>query len=289
VAGAAVFYILGGLGVASWAGLTLMGAPPRPEYAHFANLPANTIRIGLLGLVGLCLTIVVRRGRRLLLRALVEQQRLSTLVRFLPGEVASEILRPSSRLRPGMDLECAILFIDLRDSTRLMERMPPEQIADFLIRFRRRITRIVRQHRGIIEKFAGDGALIVFGVSDPQPDDCRRALACGRHFIKSMEEWNARRDQGAHLRLAAGIHAGRCFCGIVGDESRQEFTVLGDTVNVAARLEEIAKQRDLCLVASREILMRAGEDLGGRSWQPLGIQRIRGYGGALEIYAYHPS
>ncbi|WP_162820209.1 adenylate/guanylate cyclase domain-containing protein [Microvirga calopogonii] len=70
-----------------------------------------------------------------------------------------------------------------------------------------------------------------------------RALACASDLLDSMEEWNSKRALGARLKVAIDIHTGPCFCGVVGDETRQEFTVLGSTVNIAARLEETTKRR----------------------------------------------
>jgi adenylate cyclase len=284
VAGAAAAYVAGGLVVALWAGMSIQGPPPRSEFAHLADLSPNVIRLALVTLSAVCLTLVVYRGKRLLVRALVEQRGRALLTRFLPAEVASEITRPGSRLRTGLAVECLVLFVDLRDSTRITQHMAPLQVADFMTRFRRRIAREVSAHGGLIEKFAGDGALVVFGVPEPRHDDGVRALACAKRLIEMIGEWNDHREADSSLSIAIGLHSGPCFCGLVGDEARLEFTVIGDAVNVAARLEALAKQLDELLLVSRRALQSAGEQPGSE-WRLVGAEQLRGRDETIEVYA----
>jgi adenylate cyclase len=167
-----------------------------------------------------------------------------------------------------------------------MEHMPPDRIADFLTRFRRRITNAAAEYGGLVEKFIGDGALIIFGVPEPHSDDGRRALACAKRLIEVMQEWNTTRDPINPLSIAVGLHVGQCFCGVVGDASRLEFTAVGDAVNVAARLELLAKQSDEVLIASRDALAYADEPLDRSMWHPLGSENLRGREAPVEVYAY---
>jgi adenylate cyclase len=278
--------MLVGILIAAWADVTLDSPPIQPEYARFFNLPTNAVRVGFLVLVGICLTVVVERERKLLVRALQEYRERVLLTGFLPTGIVSEITRPGSRLREGMSLHCPVMFVDLRDSMRITENMTPERIADFLTRFRRRITKVVEEHDGLIEKFAGDGALIIFGVPEPKPDDGRRALACAKRLVEVMEEWNATRDAKAHLSITVSLHAGQCFCGVLGDASRLEFTAIGDAVNVAARLERLAKRSDETLIASREALTDAEEALDRPPWHALGAQLLDGREAPVEVYAF---
>jgi adenylate cyclase len=285
VATASVLYIAAGTAVALWAGTTVYAPPPLPEAGRLADIEPNVVRLGFIILVGLCLTLVVYRGRRLLVRALREQRERMMLTRFLPAQIVTELTRPGSRLRQGTTSDCAVLFMDLRDSTGITERMPPERVGDFLTRFRQRITGAVEEYGGLIEKFAGDGALVVFGVPEARPDDGQRALACAKRLVRSIHEWNRNGDVPSPLSVVVGIHAGRCFSGVVGDESRLEFTVVGDAVNVAARLEGLAKQHDETLMASGEALARAGA-VAANEWHPLGAKRLRGRDALVEVFAY---
>ena len=119
--------------------------------------------------------------------------------------------------------------------------MDPTRLAVFIASFRRRVIQAAALHGGMIDKFAGDGALVLFGVPEAKPDDAARALACGRTLLDLVERWNAKRNFDPPLRIGIGVHTGEMFCGVVGDEDRLEFTVLGETVNTAARIEQATK------------------------------------------------
>ncbi len=93
-----------------------------------------------------------------------------------------------------------------------------------------------------------------------QDGDARRALACGRTLLALIARWNAKRGFNPPVRVGIGIHTGDVFCGVVGDESRLEFTVVGETVNIASRIEQATKVTDCELLASRETVMAAGEE-----------------------------
>jgi adenylate cyclase len=286
VATAAVLYVAGGLGVALWLGVSILAPAPTADHPQFADLPANLVRLSLIILLGLCLTLVVHRGRGLLLRALKEERQRAILTRFLPGEVADELMRPNSHLREGISIECTVVFVDLRGSTALAERMSPVATADFLSRYRERIARVAAGHGGLIEKFVGDGAFIVFGAPTPNGDDSARAVTCARQLLDTIAEWNAERAPAPPLAIVVALHTGRCFCGVVGDESRLEFTVVGDTVNVAARLEHLAKRLNQTLIASKVTLEQAGEDLSSGRWVRLGSRPLRGHEALVEVYVH---
>jgi adenylate cyclase len=200
--------------------------------------------------------------------------------------VASELARPGSRLREGACIPCTVLFVDMRGSTGLSERMRPEEVADFLTRFRRRIANAVEAHEGLIEKFTGDGALIVFGVPEPRPDDARRGLACALDLVAAIDEWNHNRDPDSPLSIVVGLHSGPCFCGVVGEAAREEFTVIGDPVNVAARLESLAKEHDEAVIASAAVLAEAGVATTDPCWRSLGDTLIRGRRDPVAVFAY---
>jgi adenylate cyclase len=138
--------------------------------------------------------------------------------------------------------------------------MDPAQLAVFITSFRRRVLRASALHGGVVDKFTGDGALILFGVPGGQPDDARRALACGRTLLRLIGRWNDKRQFDPPVRIGIGIHTGDVFCGVVGDESRLEFTVVGETVNLASRIEQATKAVDCAMLASKETVTAADEE-----------------------------
>lgn len=151
------------------------------------------------------------------------------------------------------------------------------------------MTAEVHGRNGIVDKFIGDSVMAVFGAPDAAADDAKNALKCGIAILESIDRWNAERGKVGltTVSVGIGIHAGEVFSGAVGDNSRLEFTVLGDTVNVAARLEQATKEFGHRLVASEAILEEAGLDVNSEEdWKPIGSYEVRGRAEKLPIYGY---
>ncbi|WP_048708891.1 adenylate/guanylate cyclase domain-containing protein [Microvirga massiliensis] len=250
----------------------------RPQaLAHFGlefGPQANFVRLAMLLAMALILIIVAWQGRALLERAVRETTMRLTVARYLPAEFAPILSNESfAALRKGRRQEVVILFVDMRDSSALAETLDPARLAVFISSFRRRVSRAAAQHGGVVDKFIGDGALILFGVPAEGNDDAARALACGRTLIRLVERWNRKRRFDPPIRIGLGIHAGEVFCGVVGDESRLEFTVVGEAVNIANRIEQANKEAGTTMLASAEVVARAGEI---EAWEPVGRDRLPG-------------
>ena len=177
-----------------------------------------------------------------------------------------------------------MLFVDLRDSTALAEHMDPARVSIFVSAFRRRVMQAAQAHGGIVDKFIGDGALLIFGVPEPAPDDAKRALGCAKEIVRLIARWNAKRHLHPPVRVGIGLHTGMAFCGVLGASGRLEFTVLGDVVNVAARIEQATKRFAVPLLASDATVARAGES---REWREVSREAPRGRSG--EILLLTPS
>ncbi|HEV2565354.1 MAG TPA: adenylate/guanylate cyclase domain-containing protein [Microvirga sp.] len=222
---------------------------------------ANMVRLVMIFASALILILVARQGRLMLERAVRETTLRVTLTRYLPRELAPILTDQAfASLRQGRRIPVTLLFVDIRASTTFGETMEPTQLAVFITSFRRRVLRAASRHGGVIDKFTGDGALILFGVPGARDNDAGRALACGRTLLTLIERWNVKRGFNPPVRLGIGIHTGDVFCGVVGDESRLEFTVVGETVNIASRIEQATKATDCELLASQETVVAAGEE-----------------------------
>ena len=187
----------------------------------------------------------------------------------------------------GRQQDAAVLFVDIRDFTARAEQMEPEAISRFLAEFRRVVTHAVEERGGVVDKFVGDSAMVVFGVPEAGVHDAANALDGARAILNAVASWNDERAATGDdaVRIGVGVHWGQVFCGAVGDASRLEFTVLGDTVNVAARLEEATKRADLPLVVSEELLTAAGVDPAAQDgWVELPDTTIRGRHGDVRHY-----
>ncbi|HET6520319.1 MAG TPA: adenylate/guanylate cyclase domain-containing protein [Geminicoccaceae bacterium] len=253
-----------------WGG-PLDEAPP-VGLRFFFGAPPNAMRLVMLLLAGLVLVIAAARARALLRRAIDEARRRANLTRYLPPEIADWLAETSAdELRRGRRQTVAVLFADVRGFTERAETMDPAALGRFVTEFRRRVGVAAERHGGVIDKFVGDSAMVVFGVPDPRPTDARDALRCAREVLASVAAW------GDGARVGVGVHFGEVFCGAVGDETRLEFTVLGDTVNVAARIEQATKAAGFPLIASKELLDAAGEDpASDPRWTSLPPEPLRG-------------
>jgi len=259
----AVVYVVG-LTLLAYGGDMLSPAQREEDLVRIVGLfsaQANMVRIVMVFAAALILILVARQGRLMLERAVRETTLRVNLTRYLPRELAPILTDQAfASLREGRRIPVTVLFVDIRASTYFGETMEPAQLAVFITSFRRRVLRAASRHGGVIDKFTGDGALILFGVPGAQDGDAKRALACGRTLLNLIERWNAKRGFNPPVRLGIGLHTGDVFCGVVGDESRLEFTVVGETVNIASRIEQATKGAGCELLASQETVVAAGED-----------------------------
>jgi adenylate cyclase len=255
--------------------------PPGPERAEtLAQLqyafggPPNWVRGAMILAAGIVLIFAARQGRRLLDRAVRETGLRLSLTRYLPRELAPILTDDGfEALRQGRRIRAALLFVDIRGSTALAASLEPARLARFVTAYRRRIMRAAAAHEGVIDKFIGDGALILFGVPAPRGDEPARALACARTITALIERWNAKRGFDPPIVVGLGLHCGEVFCGVVGSEDRLEFTVLGEPVSVAARLEQANKRHGTTVLASQDIVAAAGE---GERWVEVARERLPG-------------
>jgi adenylate cyclase len=236
------------------------------------------------------------RARALLTRAIRETRRGVNLTRYLPPRIADRLAETGlDELRRGRRQTVAILFVDVRGFTPLSEAMTPEALSGFVAEFRHRVAGAAEASGGTIDKFIGDAAMIVFGLepegadsagADGAANSAATALACARRLLAEIAEWSARRRDAGEppVEVGIGVHQGEVFCGAIGDETRLEFTVLGDPVNVAARLQALTREVGWPIVASAAVLEAAGAGRPPAGWQALAPTPLRGRRGMLEIF-----
>lgn len=254
---------------------------------QFFGPTANAARLAMFILFGLVLIAAASRGQYLLRSGVEETTRRNNLVRFLPTELAPLLASGNvTVLKSGRRARVALLFIDIRNSVAMEEALDPARLAAVMSAFRTRVRRAAEQHRGVVDKFIGDGAFLVFGVPEAGADDAKRAIGCAKTILASLAEWNAIRLAAGEeeIKVGIGVHAGDAFIGAIGDDTRLEFTVLGDTVNVANRLEQATKIHDIALIASADTLKEAGEDPS--QWRDLGHAELRGRAEPLHIVGF---
>jgi adenylate cyclase len=232
-----------------------------------------------------------RRARRNLERF----ARLQLLKRYLPSIAVDRVLdeRMDEALSVGgQQVTVTLMSTDLRGFTAMSEALSPEQVVEQLNAYHAMMLEEVRQQGGILDKFIGDGMLAIFGLSlvegslTSAPDaGARAAVACARAMLHSLERLNAARAaQGLPpLKLGVGLHTGPVIAGNIGVPGhRIEFTVIGDAVNTAARLEGLTKEAGTPVLLSAETARRL-PSLSGLTPRP--AVTLRGKTQPLELFA----
>ncbi len=166
------------------------------------------------------------------------------LGRYVPEQLVDKIVRREADMRLGGDRRAiTVMFADVVGFTPLAEKLPPETTVAILNELFTILTEIVFKHGGTVDKFVGDCVMAFWGAPADQPDHVRRALEAAEDMQTWLESGNERWKQryGVTIQLAIGVHTGEAVVGNVGSEKRMEYTAIGSVVNLAARLEAIAR------------------------------------------------
>ena len=224
------------------------------------------------------------RARRHVERAVMAETERANLGRYFSPNVVERLASDVRGLEAGRAQDAAVMFVDVIGSTRRMEAIRPEEVITIIRAFHRRMVPIVFRHNGSVDKFLGDGLMAVFGAPEKTPYEARDALLCAVEILDTIDQW---RDQLIAVGRVAttvgiGIHYGPVIQGNVGIADRMEFTTLGDTVNVASRLESMTRQFDAGILLSLEAVVAAERssplpaELKARC-RDLGLQPIVGH------------
>ncbi len=251
-------------------------------------LAQHVLPLSILSLTAFVLWALGRETRRMLTRAIDQASRVANLSRFFSPAVADRVAAAASQDGGhGERLAVAILFVDMRGFSRIAQELSTEQLVDLLVEFREAVTAPVFELGGTVDKFVGDGALIVFGSPDPQPDAAARAIKCGHRILEAIADWSHRRSTLGLTPIRAGIggHYGEVFAGVVGSGAQSEFTVIGDAVNVAERIERVTRLQDVDFVASDALLSAAGSEVKPADWKLLETGTLPDHGASMKLFS----
>ncbi|ULP50048.1 adenylate/guanylate cyclase domain-containing protein [Mycolicibacter virginiensis] len=212
---------------------------------------------------------LLQAGFNDMVRDLAERQRLRDLFgRYVGEDVARRALERGTELG-GQERDVAVLFIDLVGSTQLAATRPPSEVVNLLNEFFRVVVEAVGRHGGFVNKFQGDAALAIFGAPIEHPDASSAALAAARELHDGLLPVLDSEEFGI------GVSAGRAIAGHIGARARFEYTVIGDPVNEAARLTELAKLEDGHVLASA-VAVSGAVDAEALCWEVGEIVELRG-------------
>ena len=212
---------------------------------------------------------LLQAGFNTMVGGLRERERVRDLFGRHVGEDVARAAVESDLELGGEVREVAVLFVDLVGSTALAASRPPQEVVEILNEFFAVVVDVVEAHDGWINKFEGDAALAVFGAPSTLDDAAGCALRAARTLARRLD------DELDGVRAGIGVSAGDAVAGNIGDTRRYEYTVIGDPVNEAARLTEVAKERAGHVAASGAALQRAGRDEAAR-WTVVDARTLRG-------------
>jgi class 3 adenylate cyclase len=224
--------------------------------SHGVILPLAASWLGMILLTPLGLG--VRYARERLLRSETEAERAQVMdifSRFVSADVAKEMWdRRGQSSLVGENHTVTIVFTDIRNFTTLSEAEASNIVVEWLNDYFARMNEIVERHGGHINKYIGDGLMIVFGAPVNRGDaaEARAAVECGLEMLDEVERMNDDWKGSGRpvVKIGCGIHTGMATCGVVGAERRLEYTVIGDTVNLSARLESTTKELGVTILIS---------------------------------------
>jgi len=198
--------------------------------------------------------------------------------RCVSHEVAEELWQKRDEVSlVGEKRVVTIVFTDIRGFTTLSESADSKDVVGWLNEYFSRMHRIISFYGGHINKYIGDGLMIVFGAPVDRGDklEARAAVLCGLKMLEEVgrlnEDWAG--SARPHIAIGVGIHTGEATCGVVGAPGRLEYTIIGDTVNLSARLESATKDAGVSLLVSDSTAERLGVDY---EMEPLGDVKVKG-------------
>lgn len=287
--------VVGAALVAPGAALSLpAGGNAWNSYGALQYLPLA--KIGYDFVIFLCIlggiTVAVWRSRELVRAAVTSEKARANLARHFSPKVLDAVSGREQPFGVTRRQSAAVLFADIRGFTSRCETMSPEDAIAFLRDFHARMEDVIFRHGGTLDKILGDGLLAVFGIPERGTGDAADALACAQEMISGVDLWNKERVARGQfpVHIGVGLHHGPVVTGDVGSERVMTFTVVGDTVNVASRLQSLSKEIGTALVASEAVVdaMRVESEHGAylvESLQLVGARQLRGRERETVVYA----
>jgi class 3 adenylate cyclase/CHASE2 domain-containing sensor protein len=212
------------------------------------------------------------------IEAVVDRLRLQA---SFAGQVSPAVMKEmlDGNLAPGVSgqlAEVCVLFSDVRDFTTLSEKMPPEVVTTVLQRYFDRMVHAVHRYDGTVDKFIGDGMMVLFGAPRKSADPCGDAVQCALAMMKELDQLNAdfEREGLPVLTIGIGVNYGTVTVGNIGSSERHNYSAIGDAVNVAARVEGLTKDLGRKIIITEAVVARIGERF---HFDPLGTHNVKGH------------
>lgn len=273
-----------------------LGTMRTPEEFSDANAVVEVVlikQVFLLLVATFLLAGAVYRSRSIALRQVKAEHERTQLGRYLPANLIDQLADVDRELGEVRCQNVAVLFTDIVGFTGISEQEPPERVIAMLREFHNRMQAAIFAHHGTLDKYLGDGLMASFGTPKVGSRDAANALAAARAMAEAMADWNrVRAAAGEHpIQAGIGIHYGRVVLGDIGGDNRLEFATVGDTVNVAARLQQVTRDLGTDIAASIDLIEALRDEVAPAEAEALlegfsqtAPQTLRGRKTPLEVF-----
>ena len=224
----------------------------------------TVFKAALVGGTALVSGYIGHRSKALIAKASEEQEEKKFIKRIFGRHATAEVVEDA--LKRGLKLggeerEVTLLFSDIRNFTTLSERLPPNEVVGLLNDYFAEMVDVVSRHGGTLNKFLGDGILAIFGAPVSYGNDAERAVMTALEMMERLEQFNRKQGEAgrAELCIGVGINTGEVVVGNVGSTERMEYTVIGDAVNLASRLEALNKEMETNILISHSTYQQVKE------------------------------
>ncbi|MGI9433620.1 MAG: adenylate/guanylate cyclase domain-containing protein [Geminicoccaceae bacterium] len=237
------------------------------------------------------LAVVAARSRRLVENRSMAERARASLARYFSPNMVDRLSGSNDLLGDVREQNVAILFADIIGFTRLCERETADSVVAMLRDYHNRLGEAVFNNGGTLDKYMGDGLMATFGTPETSPQDATNALQCAMSMMAALKAWNAERTASGAMpvRVGIGLHYGPVIAGDIGNERRLEYGVIGDSVNIASRLEHLTRSLHTPLVVSDGLVkaIHRNDDDGSvllDSLTEAGVQEIRGRESGIRVW-----
>jgi len=213
-----------------------------------------------------------------------QQQTLNLFMKYVPETVVKKALRENpDTMFEGDQLELALLFCDIRDFTPLSEKLKPTQVVNVLNTFYSGMNEVIRKHKGVINQFIGDEIFVSFGAPVPLSNPAESAVCCAFNMIKQLEKINLdlQSSLGITIQVGIGINYGPVIAGNLGCEDKISYSITGDSVNTAKRIESLTHGHPDSILISESVYEKTKHLLNVIAWEPV---IVKGKNEQLNLY-----
>jgi class 3 adenylate cyclase/HAMP domain-containing protein len=248
------------------------------ELGHTFNLMTGELEKAYERIKGYALRAVVAQKKEQKIRHIFQK--------YVPKDVIDRYFENPESMLVGENRILAILFSDIRSFATISEKMMPDEIVESLNAYFSRMVDIIMNHQGIVDKYIGDAIMAFFGAPVRHPDDAIQAVRSGLEMLEVLKEFNRQqaRKGRAEFRIGIGINYGEATVGNIGSEKKMDYTVIGDMVNLASRLEGLTKFYKVPIIVSESMCRNIQKEIPCRL-----IDRVAVKGRSLGVGIYIPS